>query len=94
MVNNIDTVTALKSLADSTRISIVRQLASEGCEVSSSKIVNDCALSLSLSQPTMSHHFTKLVQAGVLSERKSGTEKLYVLNKDQLLSIGIDVNKL
>lgn len=93
-MKDINTVEALKSLADNTRLSIVRQLASIGCEASSSAIVNDCAFSLNLSQPTMSHHFTKLVQAGVLSERKSGTEKLYVLNKDRLATIGINVNKL
>lgn len=89
-----DVTTILKSIADDTRLSIVRILALNNCEESSSSIVNDCALSLELSQPTMSHHFKKLVQSGVLLERKSKTEKFYRLNKTLLTGIGIDPTKL
>ncbi len=84
----------LKSLADDMRLSIVRKLAADKCEEASSSIVSDCALALTLSQPTMSHHFTRLVQAGVLLERKAGTEKFYQLNIDLLNRIGIDPAKL
>lgn len=84
----------LKSLADDTRLSIVRNLAANQCEESSSSIVKDCAASLQLSQPTMSHHFKKLVQSGVLIERKSRTEKFYKLNYDLLMKHGIDPSKL
>jgi hypothetical protein len=42
----------------------------------------------------MSHHFSRLVQAGVLRERKAGTEKFYTLNYSLLVSIGIDPKKL
>lgn len=89
-----DTTTILKSLADDMRLSIVRKLARDNCEVASSSIVNDCAAFLQLSQPTMSHHFARLVQAGVISERKEGTEKFYRLNTPLLESVGIDPNKL
>ena len=88
------TTTILKSLADDMRLSIVRKLAQDGCEESSSDIVSTCAAFLSLSQPTMSHHFSRLVQAGVLLERKVGTEKFYRLNRELLMSIGIDPTKL
>lgn len=88
------TTLILKSLADDTRLSIVRNLAKNNCEESSSSIVSDCAASLELSQPTMSHHFKKLVQAGVLLERKVGTEKFYTLNYDLLKSIGVDASQL
>ena len=88
------TTIILKSLADDTRLSIVRNLAKNNCEESSSSIVSDCAASLELSQPTMSHHFKKLVHAGVLTERKAGTEKFYKLNYDLLKSIGIDASQL
>lgn len=88
------TTTILKSLADDTRLSIVRQLAQNNCEESSSSIVHECAASLQLAQPTMSHHFNKLVNAGVLTVRKSGTEKFYKLNYDLLKSSGIDAAKL
>lgn len=89
-----NTINILKSLADETRLSIVRKLVSEGCEVRSSEIVASCASFHNLSQPTMSHHFSLLVRAGVISERKTGTEKIYTLNHQQLEKIGIDPRKL
>ncbi len=91
---DINSTLILKSLADDMRLSIVRILAENNCEESSSNIVSDCALSLQLSQPTMSHHFRRLTQAGVLIERKAGTEKFYRLNYELLKSIGIDPTKL
>jgi DNA-binding transcriptional ArsR family regulator len=93
-MNTNNTVSILKSLADDTRMSIVRRLSRDECEVAGSEIVQTCAEFLKLSQPTMSHHFARLVQSGVLQERKVGTEKIYQLDKDLLLSIGIDVSKL
>lgn len=93
-MKDIDTVTVLKSLADGTRLSIVRRLAENNCETTSSDVVATCAAFLELSQPTMSHHFAKLVQAGVLLERKVGTEKHYKLNKEVLDACGIDVNRI
>ena len=90
----MNTVQILRGLADTTRLSVVRELAKQPNEVACSEIVNSCALALKLSQPTMSHHFAKLVQSGVLSERKSGTEKYYSLNHASLETIGIDATKL
>lgn len=87
-------VAILKSLADETRLSVVRNLARNDNEVVGSEIVTDCSAALRLSQPTMSHHFNKLVAAGVLIERKSGVEKFYRLNIELLTSIGIDTSKL
>ena len=89
-----NTTTILKSIADDTRLSIVRKLAANNCEESSSDIVTDCATSLQLTQPTMSHHFSRLVQSGVLLERKIGTGKHYRLNHALLTSVGIDPTKL
>ena len=93
-MNDISTAQVLKSLADDTRLSIVRKLARDNCEVNGADIVSDCALALKLSQPTMSHHFHKLVAAGVVTERKRGVEKFYQLNHALLDSIGINANKL
>lgn len=87
-------VEILKSLADETRLSLVRQLTFEKCEISGSKIIGGCSEILQLSQPTLSHHFNKLVQSGVLVERKSGTEKFYRINDKLLRSIGINPAKL
>lgn len=88
------TAEIFKSLADETRLSIVRKLASDGCEVKSGEIINSCAEFHKLSQPAMSHHFSKLVAAGVLLERKEGVEKHYQLNSQLLNDVGIDATKL
>jgi len=84
----------LKSIADDTRLAVIRKLSSEQSEVACSAIVKDCSLALKLSQPTMSHHFSRLVQSGVILERKSGKEKFYTLNLGLLSSIGINPQKL
>lgn len=96
-MNNTDqsqTAVVFKSLADETRLSIVRKLARDACEVKSGEIINSCAEFHKLSQPAMSHHFNKLVAAGVLIERKKGVEKHYQLNMPLLNDTGIDPNKL
>jgi ArsR family transcriptional regulator len=85
-------VEILKSLADETRLAIVRKIACDvaptpGCELSSACVQQ-------LSQPTMSHHVSKLVEAGVLREEKQGTKKAYSLQREALEQIGIDVTKL
>ena len=87
------TVQVLKALADETRLSIVRKLARGsgktcGCDVTA------CSSVKAMSQPTMSHHFNKLVEAGVVVEEKRGTQKFYALNTDLLRSVGIDIRKL
>lgn len=96
MVQNIhvDTVLVLKSLADETRLSIVRKLLAEDCEVASNQIVSSCSEFLRLSQPAISHHFGKLVASGVLTERKIGVEKYYRLDTTLLTSAGIDTKTL
>ena len=88
------TIEVLKALADETRIGIVRKLAAECKPVSSCDIVQSCVSRASLSQPAMSHHFGKLVDAGVIVEHKAGTSKQYMLNTAYLASMGVDVTKL
>ena len=92
--NHAQTAIVFKGLADEMRLSIVRKLASDGCEVKGGDIINSCAQFHKLSQPAMSHHFSKLVTAGVLLERKEGVEKYYQLNVPLLTKIGIDPRKL
>ena len=94
MEQTYNTALIFKSLGDETRLSIVRKLARDGCEVNGKEIVLDCAIALKLSQPTMSHHFQTLVAASVLTERKVGVEKIYQLNESLLETIGIDIHKL
>lgn len=90
----METAQIFKSMADDTRLAIIRKLASENEDVACKNIVSDCSLALKLSQPTMSHHLARLVQTGVILERKLGKEKFYKLNHELLLSIGINPHKL
>lgn len=85
------TVPILKALADKTRLDIVRTLLRDRHDSASCAEVSACS---SLSQPAMSHHFKKLVDAGVLHETKAGTEKRYELNTALLARVGIDPTKL
>jgi DNA-binding transcriptional ArsR family regulator len=85
-MHNDQTISVLKALADPTRLKLVRDLAasptrSESCGKLSSKAC--------LSQPAMSHHFSKLVSAGVVLEQKDGKEKSYKLNRQLLTDCGI-----
>lgn len=88
------TVEVLKALADDTRLSIVRKLAETNEPVTSCDIVGSCKSLETLSQPAASHHFSKLVKAGIVQERKQGTQKVYSLAADVLESIGLNVSKL
>lgn len=87
-------VEVLKALADETRLSIVRKLATTNEPVTSCDIVGSCGSLSCLSQPAASHHFSKLVAAGVIREQKRGTKKVYSLARDTLASIGVDATKL
>lgn len=93
-MSNSSTSEILKSIADDTRLSIIRKLANADTEVAGSALIHGCSEVLKLAQPTVSHHFARLVQTGVLLDRKSGTEKYYRLNNELLLSIGVDPTKL
>lgn len=59
----------LKALADPSRLQLLSHLASRGCgEVCSC----DLGADVGLSQPTVSHHLKKLVEAGLLTREQSG----------------------
>jgi ArsR family transcriptional regulator len=83
----------LKALSDETRLSIVRKLARNQDATCSHDVVS-CSSVPRMSQPTMSHHFKKLVDAGVVIEEKRGTQKTYRLAVESLALLGIDIYKL
>ncbi len=59
----------LKALADPSRLQLLSHLASRGCgEVCSC----DLGADVGLSQPTVSHHLKKLVEAGLLTREQRG----------------------
>lgn len=79
-----------KALGDETRLEIVCFLAKKGC--ASCKDISEKFPRLT--QPTMSHHFKVLIEVGILSLEKNGTENKYSLKIKNLESVGIDVKKL
>lgn len=93
-MTNDTTVTVLRALGDEIRLGMVKAVARERQPVSGCDIVSSCASLTKLSQPTISHHFHRLVGAGVLIEAKDGVAKSYTLNRKLLTSIGINIHKL
>lgn len=84
----------LKALADDVRLSIAKYVSLSRGPVSSCDVVQSCAQRLKLSQPAMSHHFKKLVDAGVLINDKRGTENFYTYNRRFCERHGINIKKL
>jgi DNA-binding transcriptional ArsR family regulator len=78
-----------KALSDDTRIEIVRHVAREK-EIACQELMKR----FPLSQPTMSHHFNKLVESGILNNRKDGVLWFYTLNTQYLKSLGVNIEKM
>ena len=89
-----DSIVILKALADDVRLGVAKHLAEQPTPVASAEVVGACARRLELSQPAMSHHFKKLVDAGVIVVEKHGTENFYKLNDTLCSQHGINVTKL
>lgn len=87
-------VKILKALADEARLSIVKYIARQPGMVPSCDVVQSCSSLLELSQPATSHHFKRLVDAGVLSVEKHKTENFYRINRQLCDAYGIDIAKL
>jgi ArsR family transcriptional regulator len=74
------TAQLFKALADPHRVQIINLLATSPDSV----CVCEFTGPLGLSQPTVSHHLKKLVQAGLLEREQRGTWAYYSLNRDTL----------
>jgi len=74
------TARLFKALADPHRVKIVNLLATSADPV----CVCEFTAPLGLSQPTVSHHLKKLVQAGLLEREQRGTWAYYSLRRDAL----------
>lgn len=59
----------LKALADPMRLRLLSHVATQGCEAVCSC---DLTAELGISQPTVSHHMKKLVEAGLLTREQRG----------------------
>lgn len=75
-----------KALSDETRLKIAIHLAKRR-ELSCQELSRN----FKLSQPTLSHHFSKLLAAGVILERKQGQKHYYRINHRLLKSHGVDL---
>ena len=83
------TFVVFKALADKTRLSIAVFLAGNketSCQQLSKKF--------RLSQPTLSHHFGKLISAGVILEKKQGASHYYRINHQLLKKVGVDLKSI
>ncbi len=82
-------IEVFKAISDLTRFRMVAFLVSKNlvsCKELSAKF--------NLSQPTLSHHFSKLEKAKVVTSQKQGTEKFYILNKNFIKNCGINYSLL
>ncbi|MDO8657868.1 MAG: metalloregulator ArsR/SmtB family transcription factor [Candidatus Levybacteria bacterium] len=82
-------VGVFKALSDETRIDILRHLLGKK-EIACKELLSN----FSLSQPTLSHHFNKLIDAKILNERKEGVSHIYSINYQYLKELGIDIQKI
>jgi ArsR family transcriptional regulator, arsenate/arsenite/antimonite-responsive transcriptional repressor len=83
-------ISIFKALGDETRLRVVAHLNRVGEAPCSdiSGVIGD------LSQPTLSHHFKVLHEAGIIDVRKEGVSCYYALNKNRLKDLGVDTSKL
>jgi len=76
----------LKALADPIRLQMVLELVGKG-EIS----CQESSKSFDLSQPTISHHYKKLTDAGIIKMRKDGVNHFYELDEAYLKKLGINL---
>ena len=81
-------VKIFKSLSDQTRINMVKFLI-----IKKESSCQEVSKKFPLSQPTLSHHFNKLIDSGILRVRKNGAAHYYSIDKKLLSSVGININK-
>lgn len=82
-------VNIFKALSDPTRLKIASFLAKHG-QVSCSEL----SKKFPLSQPTLSHHYKKLADAGILEVSKEGVSHSYRINHELLKEAGVDLKKV
>ena len=78
------TAAVFKALSDPARVRIVNLLANAEAPV----CVCDLTPKLGLSQPTVSFHLKKLVQAGLLEREQRGVWAFYTVNREVLPRLG------
>lgn len=85
---NKDTEELFKVLGNDVRLSVIKLLLKKE-ELS----CQDIQKHFTLSQPTMSHHFSQLIDAGIIKVRKMGANHFYSLDQKLLEKHGIYFSK-
>lgn len=88
-MNNDEKILALKALADPVRLSMLQKIYSEK-EISCSRLLEDSHLS----QPTLSHHLSKLYAARLITMRKEKTSHIYGINTAGFTKAGLQAKQL
>jgi len=86
---NKKTLKVFKALSSKTRTEIIKKLLNQK-EISCQQL----SRTFSLSQPTLSHHFNKLIDANILKLRKNGVNNYYSIDKKYLRNLGIIIEKI
>lgn len=73
--------TRFKALADPTRLRLLSLIAARGCE---SVCACDLLDVVDISQPTVSHHLKRLVDAGLLAREQRGKWAYYTVAREAL----------
>ena len=76
----VATAKLFKALSDPHRVRIVNMLSNSDEAI----CVCDLTDPLDLSQPTVSHHLKKLLDAGLITREQRGTWSYYSLNRDAM----------
>ncbi len=87
---NRDATKILKALSDNTRADIVKKLIDSNKEVA----CKDLSRKFTLSQPTLSYHFNKLMDANILKVRKNGANHYYSIDRNYLRKSGIIIERI
>ena len=82
-------VKVFDALSNETRLTIVRDFLA-----GHDSICPSIKKQIAKSQPTLSHHIGKLVDANILIESKKGTNCYYKVNKLFLKNMGINIDKM
>ncbi len=78
-----------KALSDSTRVKIIKYLLTKK-EISCHYLMKK----FNLSQPTLSYHFNKLIEANIIDVRKDTNKNYYRINKKFFEELGINIYRL
>jgi hypothetical protein len=73
-----DLLVLLKALADEQRLTMI------GLMMKEERNVGDLAELLKLSEPTISHHLSKMHSIGLLNQRVAGTQRFYRVNTSRM----------